>query len=439
MSRRSLHPIPQTRAAFSRAFSIDRRPQKKKKKKKKKKEKWKRWKRWMTISSIDRALKERKGERMASCTVRSTSCRREPRVENQQQQQLKKIGCMSGIFHLLHNHHHHSRKRITSAGKKNRRGDSEKKPKPQTEIPLKPPPDPSTNTARVDWRRLSFDVPRSPTLPAEIRRSNSVNSPTAFRRQPALVARLMGLEELPAEEPEQSNAEKRRKILGALEKCDQDLKALKKIIEAVQAAEGCRRAPPPPPCPIRGSPEKQENGGRNLKGGDDSMTTVREKRGSDLNGEQPSPVSVLDGIPSPFRKTRERSEQGGQFKKLKDHDHELNGSFFSKILFDQLPRLTSGPHKRAEGGPFKCMSSTVKMIRHHRGPAMFRGSKAMIEAVNEVWTDGIWRERWEFGRLGIVLEGYILGELVEEIVKEMGFHAKRSLPFENCRKRLYFN
>lgn len=46
-------------------------------------------------------------------------------------------------------------------------------------------------------RRLSCEVPRSPTLPPEIRRSNSVNSPESFKTRPsALVARLMGLEEM---------------------------------------------------------------------------------------------------------------------------------------------------------------------------------------------------------------------------------------------------
>lgn len=52
---------------------------------------------------------------MAEMMVRTLSSRRETTSENQQQV-AKKIGCMSGIFHLLHNHHpllH--RKRLTSS------------------------------------------------------------------------------------------------------------------------------------------------------------------------------------------------------------------------------------------------------------------------------------------------------------------------------------
>ena len=85
-------------------------------------------------------------------------------------------------------------------------------------------------------KRISFDLPtRSPTLSVEIRRSSSVNSPTKIGKSPALVARLMGLEAVPA--AEETSREKRRKLLGALEKCDNDLKALKKIIMAFRSPE----------------------------------------------------------------------------------------------------------------------------------------------------------------------------------------------------------
>lgn len=93
-------------------------------------------------------------------------------------------------------------------------------------------------TEVVDFsrRRISCDLPtRSPTLSAEIRRSSSVNSPTKNGKSPALVARLMGLEAVPA--AEETSSEKRRKLLGALEKCDNDLKALKKIIMALRSPE----------------------------------------------------------------------------------------------------------------------------------------------------------------------------------------------------------
>ncbi|XLR07774.1 hypothetical protein S83_035712, partial [Arachis hypogaea] len=56
------------------------------------------------------------------------------------------------------------------------------------------------------------EVPRSPTLPVEIRQSRATKPqlPTAESRSPALVARLMGLDEAPEAAPAESVVEKRR-------------------------------------------------------------------------------------------------------------------------------------------------------------------------------------------------------------------------------------
>jgi hypothetical protein len=128
--------------------------------------------------------------------------------------------------------------------------------------------------------KLSCEVPRSPTLPAEIRRKSSEN----VRETPALVARLMGLETLPVS-PE-SVVEKRQKLLGALQRCDEDLQALKKIIDSV-------RIPKPVSSP---SPAVVK---RSLDCFEDKVKTICEVKCSVVNGEQqqqqqPSPVSVLD-------------------------------------------------------------------------------------------------------------------------------------------------
>jgi hypothetical protein len=112
----------------------------------------------------------------------------------------------------------------------------------------------------IDLRRFSCDMQRSPTLPADIRRS-----PQNFPTPPALVARLMGLEAMP-----ESAADKRRKLLGALEKCNEDLIELKKIIEAVQLSE------------------RQKSTATGVEG-----EIRKAKRCWEFNG-QPSPVSVLD-------------------------------------------------------------------------------------------------------------------------------------------------
>jgi len=140
----------------------------------------------------------------------------------------------------------------------------------------------NAKTATSD-RKLSSEVPRSPTLPAEIRRSNVKPPPAESRREgPALVARLMGLEAAPA--PQDSVAQKRQKLLGALQRCDEDLKALKKIIEAVRSTDPPPRSPSPAVASI---------------GLEDKLRTVSEVKCSVVNGEQqqqqqPSPVSVLD-------------------------------------------------------------------------------------------------------------------------------------------------
>ncbi|KAJ6778974.1 hypothetical protein OIU74_002711 [Salix koriyanagi] len=68
-------------------------------------------------------------------------------------------------------------------------------------------------------------------------------------------------------------------------------------------------------------------------------------------------------------------------------------------------------------------------------------SKAMIESVNEVCKDIDWGERREIGRIGLALQDYICRDLIEEIVKELGFdcfYKIAPLPFESCKRRLHF-
>lgn len=132
--------------------------------------------------------------------------------------------------------------------------------------------------------RLSCGVPRSPTLPADIRRSSSVAAEESRREAPALVAKLMGLEAAPVPASPESVSEKRQKLLGALQRCDEDLKALKKIIDAVRSAD-----PLPAPSPAAVS--------RSAGGLGEKMKTVSEVKCSVVvsnEQQQPSPVSVLD-------------------------------------------------------------------------------------------------------------------------------------------------
>lgn len=102
----------------------------------------------------------------------------------------------------------------------------------------------------------TITMPRSPTIPAEIR-----------QQTPAIIARLMGLEEM----PDDHSRQKRQQLLGALEKCDQDLKALKKMIDVVR---------------VRGPPKR---------------SAIINNRFSVANFKlikKSSPVSVLESCPS---------------------------------------------------------------------------------------------------------------------------------------------
>jgi len=134
---------------------------------------------------------------------------------------------------------------------------------------------------KVTWEitgRESLEIPRSPVIPAEIRSSGSANSPR-------VVARLMGIEDIPTSPRAsvvvaESAVEKRRKLLGALEKCDEDLKALKRIIDAVRASQ----TPP-------SAADKVADG----RGGKREKGLAEEEDGEEEEREdEPSPVSVLD-------------------------------------------------------------------------------------------------------------------------------------------------
>ncbi|KAF8398139.1 hypothetical protein HHK36_017065 [Tetracentron sinense] len=268
-----------------------------------------------------------------------------------------------------------------------------------------------------DLRRFSCDVPRSPTIPAEIRRSNSVNSPKNFQTPPAIVARLMGLDEIQASPSPVSTAEKRRKLLGALEKCDADLKALKKIIESVRSGE---------PLVVEGAGVKGRASSVTEKCfpgvTDDGVLRMKERRCLEVNGEQPSPVSVLEEIcSSPLSWEFKRQRKGEQNKKLREDSTDL--SFFPRLSGrreDYLCRYIGSPPKKTNPG------------------SPFWSRKAMIESVNEACQHVARGETRELRRIVLVLQEDIFGELIEETIRELKCYYMYSLPLEACRRRLRF-
>ncbi|MED6146523.1 hypothetical protein PIB30_035225 [Stylosanthes scabra] len=249
----------------------------------------------------------------------------------------KTIGCMSGILHLISGSNRRQRRFLTFGNKKNPKNNASSAVSSVAagEIPKE------QRTSEVSAGRNSrspCEVPRSPTLPAEIRlssRSTKPQSPTATAesRSPALVARLMGLEAAPADSPAESVAEKRRKLLGALQRCDEDLKALKKIIEAVQLTD---------PLP----PEESKTAGE-FEG---KIKTVSEVKCSVFNGEQqqPSPVSVLDEFTrsplSPschsgrhsFGRIQHQLQQKQQQLLKKPGEEEINSTYMYERMTSEL-------------------------------------------------------------------------------------------------------
>ncbi|GAB4844003.1 hypothetical protein Ancab_013967 [Ancistrocladus abbreviatus] len=416
-------------------------------------------------------------------TLRSSSGRRETVPGGDQNtaatthhRHAKTIGCVAGIFQLVSSKYQNRRKFLTFGRKQEKQEavSSKKKPKAASEPVVTPPTSQQDNIdAKIkkedecrELRRLSCEVPRSPTIPPEIRRSISFNSPenttnTTTRSSPALVARLMGLDEVPTPStpatPE-SAAEKRRKLLGALEKCDKDLKALRRIIEAVRSSELYQTSPTPPrKLPMVGgrSPERirrvcVESGGNlhrfnfevkqclppssTMKGGGGFERGVK-KSAVELSGEQPSPVSVLDEFnwsplsisPSPPKHNRNgrMPQQQQQQSRRKPGEDEIASLRF----LDRASRATT------------CSFHPKVDQTAGTAPAAWSSKSAMIDTVNEVCKDIAWGQGREVVKVALVIQDSICRDLIDEISREMACHNlynSSSLPFQTCKRKHCF-
>ncbi|KAK4777479.1 hypothetical protein SAY87_017666 [Trapa incisa] len=151
------------------------------------------------------------------------------------------IGCMWSIIQLVCKYPNRRKFFITS-GKKSEKTITVSSSSPSNITSLQSPTENSSSTGSSVVYLTADEQPvySSPTTSplAEIHRSSSLNSPESFHSYttPAplpLVARLMGLSTEPFIAPSETEAEKRQKLLSVMEKCDNDLKALKKIINTV--------------------------------------------------------------------------------------------------------------------------------------------------------------------------------------------------------------
>ncbi|XP_002467949.2 nascent polypeptide-associated complex subunit alpha, muscle-specific form [Sorghum bicolor] len=438
------------------------------------------------------------------------------------------IGCMAGLLRLISPYHRsHHRKRLTAKNNAAARDSPQALPitpssspprkkaaaqahqtsaaSPATASPVKPMKQQLlTTTAVTVRRRRSCDAPRSPTIAPEHRRS-SCDSPRP--PPPAIIARLMGLEEsappspaaaaaaprpvvLPTRPPPpppapaapETAAEKRRKLLGALEKCDEDLKTLRRIIAAVRAAE-MRAASASDVCPVAATTTTTPagKGAKSTFGRDDEQSpspsppTPQQQHKVVRAGEQqyPSPDSVLDAISSPRFPCRKRPspctdlDVGG---KGGCGNGALAPTVGSKIVKPSRTLVFSGGYCKTKSDgdelPLHAVHYPVPLVvgmpprsagaeswRHHRRrweqEAAAAGrviSRATAESVGEaiMWV----RQQQgqlggagddERGRVAAALERAIVHDLVADLVAELlqaqsGGHGAGS----GCRKRLCF-
>ncbi|GKV32676.1 hypothetical protein SLEP1_g41268 [Rubroshorea leprosula] len=271
----------------------------------------------------------------------SSSSRTENAPENLH---AKTIGCMSSIFHLLYKYR--NRKKFLTSGKKQ---EAERERDSSTKIQLK-----GTGNGLI----------RSPMLPADIRTPPHT-----------VVARLMGVEY-----ETESAVETRRKLVGALERCDEELKAVKRIIEVVKRSVTAE--------------------------GNNEIADSKSSEVADFNIS--SAIDIYNSTASKFGGPTVQQQQKQQLRKP-GREEVVNTCWFDRFRRDWV----------------------------HAGENVVR-RKAMVDSVNEVCSDIEWGERREFGRIGLALHDHICRDLIEETVKEMGYHSIPSLPFEACKRRLCF-
>ncbi|XP_057547571.1 uncharacterized protein LOC130826070 isoform X2 [Amaranthus tricolor] len=215
-----------------------------------------------------------------SSSFRSSSHRKQDSV-SPATSKTTNVGCMSGIIQFIARYHTR-RKFLTFGNKKQERngsihsptepppGKSDQQLKPEKTVTCQPC---DHNSTVLDKLSPDHAPPRTATILPELQRSSTNKTVNP----PRVLERLMGLDDFPAIIPAAAVMkgmspayEKRRKLLWDLEKCDEDLKALKKIIETVRAEQT-------PPRMV-----KMER-----------RVEVEEVE-SEVGSEGPSPVSVLD-------------------------------------------------------------------------------------------------------------------------------------------------
>ncbi|KAL7097607.1 hypothetical protein ACP275_10G155400 [Erythranthe tilingii] len=275
----------------------------------------------------------------------------------------KAIGCMSGLIQLFSTYQNPN-KRLTFGRKQDKR-------KPTAEEPHPSAGDPAIG------RRVIAENSRTPSS--------------------SLVARLMGLEDIggraavkrAALEEDRTAAEKRQRLPEALEKCNEDLEALKRIIKAVQTSDVHLQAPP--------HPAGAKSSVLQSSGGDEgSMLLVKPyiKKCTDAGGEKQNiPVDKVEEYltrsPSRFPGGVQNTTAGATAIHATTQQHK--------------PTLGKKPGEDDKPTTAKLLNtySTLHMRRRAASAAAAPPwcSRAMVHCVEEVCGDIALGEKREIGRI----------------------------------------
>ncbi|XP_051138786.1 uncharacterized protein LOC127256692 isoform X2 [Andrographis paniculata] len=332
----------------------------------------------------------------------------------------KAVGCMSGILRLFSKYQNANR-RLTLGRKheKRRMSSSSTNAKRSSETE-----DENSRILISETDRVICDLklPRSPTIQAEIRRSSSTED---SRTPSSLVAKLMGLEDIRGvaansssfDSEEDRISKKRKRLLKALEKCNEDLEVLKKIIKALQTGD---MSPDQPP--------RGHSGGGNTD-------------------------------PMEIKSTVECTERIAAARDIPACAAAPGGGFYAALRTnaERKPIAAKKPGEEDDELPIKRSTFSGATTMHERS-----ATSAMVKSVAQVCGDIAWGERRERDRIGVSLQEQVYRELIEELVEDIVTlmvkknknkknntessyynnnnysYSSHSLPLEVCKKRLCF-
>ncbi|XP_022925073.1 uncharacterized protein LOC111432429 [Cucurbita moschata] len=214
----------------------------------------------------------------------------------------------------------------------------------------------------------------------------------------------MGLEAVPAMPVEEPSNEKRRKLLGALEKCDNDLKALKDIIMAFRSPESDQSA-----TAVAGNCLNR-----------DKVKTISERKCRDCNcsdierqQQHPSAASVFNESSrshlNRINRTgrgRENGRQETQQQPKKKNPPAIEGE--DTISISSLNPISKLQERIIKLQQISSSTHLTTMKKEEKekekekeDPALTWRSKAMAESLDEISNQISWGFKHEMAKIGV--------------------------------------